>query len=435
MSRILPPHRTLRALWRDSRRAPACGAPAVPLQAALATALLLGGCGFADEPARWTVTVDRTSNGAPHVINQPPETGIEPTWVIEEELRIGALDEAGPSSFGRVKGLAVLDDGRMAVLDAQAQEVRLFAPDGAHLRTFGRKGAGPGELESPWGLMRDEGGRLWVPDHSNDRMTVYDPETGEAASYAMPVLRYGFIWDGAMLRDGRILKPSMTLAPERRDLLRVYSPTMELVDSILDPEYDGPPVDPKDPPGAFYWEAPGGLPRGYIQVPFHARPHSAFDPSGHRWVSDGGSAGYGVARMTLQHDTTLLFEARRPPVPLPPAVRDSAIEEVRSYLQQRGAARQDWSKVPTVRPSVEQLFVAEDGRVWVRTAGADSLVTFDLYDPDGRYAGTAVTPMNVSSSLAPVVRGQEFWAVVTDEFDVQYVVRGRLRPTARSEAP
>lgn len=385
-------------------------------------------CGEPDV-SDWEVSRDTLPGGATRVVNTPPAAGVEPRWRIEEELRIGTMDEGGPAQFGQIKGLAVTSDDHIAVLETQAQEVRVFGPDGAHHATFGGKGAGPGELGGAWGLMRDGDDRLWVPDHRNDRMSVYDPAGGFVTSYRMPVLSYGFVWDGGMLDDGRIVKPSITLSPERRAILRIYGPDMTLVDSILPPQPAGPPVDRTDPPSAFYWEAPGGMPRGYLGVPWYPRSQRVFDPGGAVWTSPGGDPAYRVTRRTLRGDTTLVIETRRAAVAVAAAVRDSAIDAIRGQLQERGAAtNQDWSKVPDVKPAVEGLFVAAEGRLWVRVASpADSLVVYDIYDRDGAYAGTAATPLRIYSWVSPVVRGDRFWAVVTDELDVQYVIRGSLR--------
>jgi len=41
---------------------------------------------------------------------------------LQEELRIGSADGNGPAAFGQVKGIQVLPDGRIAVLDAIAKE-------------------------------------------------------------------------------------------------------------------------------------------------------------------------------------------------------------------------------------------------------------------------------------------------------------------------
>lgn len=58
----------------------------------------------------------------------------------------------------------MLPDGRFAVADAQAEEVRIFDPDGRHLRTFGGKGAGPGELQGMQGVHLDHEGMLRVAE-------------------------------------------------------------------------------------------------------------------------------------------------------------------------------------------------------------------------------------------------------------------------------
>lgn len=398
-------------------------------QALLALPLLLVACERGEADGGWGVSVDTLPSGAVRVVNTPPAEGIQPRWLIEEELRIGSADAEGPELFGQLKGLAVTRDGRVAVLDAMAREVRIFGPDGGHLATYGGQGGGPGEFEAPWGLMRGADDRLWVPDHRSNRMSVFDPDDGFVTSYPMTVLRYGFVFDGAMLEDGRILVPSITPVPERRPMLRIYGPDMTQVDSVVAPP--PPPIDEKDPPGSFYWEAPGGLPRGYVGVPFYPSGQGVFDPAGLVWGSTGGVPAYRINRITLQGDTTLVLETLRPPVPLPDAARDSAIEWVRETLRERGiTAEQDWSKVPRVKPAVERLFVAEHGRLWVRTASPDSLVLFDLYEPDGAFAGTAATTLSPYRWIDPVVRGESIWFVATDELGVQYVVRARIREAA-----
>lgn len=411
--------------------------PTMPAPVALLALVLLAAAGCSggdDESSSWSTTRDTLETGVVRVVNAPPAAGPRPGYVIEEELRIGTIEGSGADQFGQVRGIAALADGRIAVLDAQAKEVRLFDPSGAHLASFARQGAGPGELEGPWGLIRDPGDRLWVPDHSNDRMTVFHPDSGYIRSYPMTVLRYGFIWAGAMLDDGRIVKPSITLFPERRDMLRVYGPEMALVDSILMPEPGGPPVDPQNPPSSFYWEAPGGMPRGYMTVPFYPRSQTVYAPTAEVWSSHGGAPAYRISRASLRGDTTLIIETRREPVPVPEATRDSAIDAIREAIRERGGnTSQDWSKVPRVKPPVEQMFVSDDDQLWVRTASPDSLVHFDVYDPDGSFDRTVVTDLALWPYLSPIVRGDRVWGVVTDEFGVQYVVRGRIRGRGAAE--
>lgn len=398
----------------------------------LALALAATACVEAG-PATWTTTVDTLAGGVVRVVNIPPAGAIEPTWVIEPEVRIGAIDAEGPTSFGQIRGIAVLDDGGVAVLDAQARELRIFGPDGTHRRSLGRQGSGPGELEAPFGLMRGPDGRLWVPDSRLRRMTVYHPVTGFVASYEFPLYRWGFIFQGAMTHDGRILKPSLTLRPERLDILRVYGPEMTLLDSLPMPAL--PAVDDDDPPSAFVFGSRESGAWGMMGVPYFPSRSQRLDPAGVVWSTGYGDPSYRIARWEPGGDTTLILETRRPPVPVTAAERDSAIDRIRDALRDRGGADQDWSKIPDVKPAVAGMYVADDGRLWVRAASPDPRFTYDVYDRDGRYAGTAITDLAVYTAIAPIIEGDHFWAVVTDELDVQYVVRARIHrePTGGAE--
>jgi len=382
-------------------------------------------CAGDDPHSKWEQAVDTLASGAVRVVHTPPPEGPEPRWVIEEELRVGTVIEGGPTSFGQIKGLAVTRGGHAVVLDAQARQLRVFDTDGNHVASFGRQGGGPGEFEEPFGLMRSPDDRLWVPDVPTNRMSVFHADSGFVESFPLRFLRYGFVWDGAMLDDGRIIKPSIVLET-RRDVLRTYDETMTQVDSVLLPE--APSVEPGDSPSSFYWEAPGGMPRGYISVPFYPRGESVFDRAGGIWLVPGGDPSYRITHASLEGDSLVAIETRRPPVPIPESVRDSAIDRIRALLRDRGGdTDRDWSKVPSVRPAVTGLFVADDGRLWARVASPDTVVTFDVYERDGRYAGTAVTSLDPYAYVDPVVRDGKFWAIVTDEFDVQYLVRARLR--------
>jgi len=386
--------------------------------------LTVAACGADGANRTWSTNMDTLPGGAVQVVNTPPDAGASPTWTLVEELRIGALDQDGPNTFGLLKGLAVLSDGRIAVLEAQAQDVRIFSADGAHLATHGREGPGPGELQGAWGLMRAADDRLWVPDHSNDRMTVFDPDSGLVRTYPMPVFLYGYVWRGAMGVDGRIFKPSITIEPPRRYVLRVWSTEMVLLDSL--PMRDTPEYDPEDPPGSFVWSAPDGRSRSFFGVPFYPQGRDLVDAHGRVWTASAGDPTYRLERWVPGGDTTLVLETLRPPVPVGAQERDSAISALRERLGELGAPDQDWSKIPQVHPAVLSMFLSDEGRLWVRTPSTDGSRTYDVYRDDGRYVGTAVTTLPVLEYVPPTVRGDRIWAVVTDELDVPFVVRARL---------
>ena len=163
-------------------------------------AIVLCGCSTSGPGASWEFSVDTLPNGTIYAVNAPA-LGVGPGWILREDLRVGTFDGDGPASFGGLRGLAVLGDGRFAVLDALAQEVRVFGRDGDHVATYGGKGGGPGEFEAAFGLMHHPDGTLWIPDYRNARMSVFDPDRGFQVSYRLLVFRRGFVWGGVCVRS------------------------------------------------------------------------------------------------------------------------------------------------------------------------------------------------------------------------------------------
>ena len=341
------------------------------------------------------------------------------------KLRVGSREGAGPDVFGYLKGLVALDGGGFAILDSQAQELRVFGGDGAHIATHGRKGQGPGEFADANGLMLGPGGRLWVPDARNGRMSVFDPEDGFVESFPFADGNFNATWNGAMVDGGRIYRPWRT---GNRRLLRVFDLTMTQVDSIPLPG-DGPEdeeFDPANQPGAFYQEMGGG----YMAygIPFYPGEVRYFDRQGALWSSRDGDPAYRFHRWQPGGDTTLLVETQRPPVTVPAVERDSVIDMMRQMTSNMGVGEWDWSRVPTVRPAVEDIFESDDGNLWVRTPAADGGVLFDVYSrgrrpPRNGHPGPRPEPLRPDR---PGGARRTAWLVVTDEVDVQYVVRARV---------
>lgn len=80
--------------------------------------------------------------------------------------RIGAFDGDPAYVFGNVVDAHFLPDGSLAVLDGQADSVRVFDPEGVHRYSIGGPGEGPGELSFPVSLVRPVEDELWVVDGS-----------------------------------------------------------------------------------------------------------------------------------------------------------------------------------------------------------------------------------------------------------------------------
>ena len=70
------------------------------------------------------VSMDTLRDGVRHLVNVPPAGGGVPQWTLKEELRLGNDDGSGPAGFAQVKALEVTSDGRIAVLETMAEEIR-----------------------------------------------------------------------------------------------------------------------------------------------------------------------------------------------------------------------------------------------------------------------------------------------------------------------
>src|SRR5207244_1325102 len=51
-----------------------------------------------------------------------------------------------------------------------------FSKDGKYIKTWGKKGSGPGEFDTPHSLAMDSSGRLFVADRGNSRIQLFDQD-------------------------------------------------------------------------------------------------------------------------------------------------------------------------------------------------------------------------------------------------------------------
>lgn len=404
---------------------------------AVVAAVVLTSCGEIPPEAAWKVTVD-TVAGTLRVVNTPPVSGATPTLRAEEELRVGTVEGGGPTSFGRIRSIAVLPDSRFAVADAQAEEVRLFDRKGGHLRTFGGKGAGPGELQGMQGVHVDHEGMLRVAEQVNTRLSIFHPDSGFVTSYPLRLHSYGFRgpWAAALDSTGRTLVASSGRYGEGRlwNMLRVYDSRMKQIDSIPYREYTD--IARRSVEGSGDDEVPGAwrvsLGNGawtWAQVPFYSQPHEVVAPTAEFWSSPEGKPELEITRWMPPGDTSLVLISRRRPDPVTAAERDSAMAALRERLAERSPTppRLDASRVPATKPPLYGLSLDDRDRLWIRVTEPTADTTlYDVFGRDGIHAETVALPFRIDRYVPPVVRGDTLWGVATDDMDVQYVIRAAL---------
>jgi len=81
-------------------------------------------------------------------VDQPAGTSDVPLWSVSSNPRvtIGQLEGDPAFLFQRISSATLIPDGRIAVADNGAANIRVFRQDGSFEREIGRRGEGPGEF-------------------------------------------------------------------------------------------------------------------------------------------------------------------------------------------------------------------------------------------------------------------------------------------------
>lgn len=120
---------------------------------------------------------------ANQLARQTPSALSDAVPVETPRLDLRLDSEWGVSS---IFGMTVDSRGRIYVLDAAEQTVRIFAKDGSPAGRLGRKGRGPGEFENAT-VMTMRGDTLWVFERSAGRITEFATDSRAFRSFTIVV--------------------------------------------------------------------------------------------------------------------------------------------------------------------------------------------------------------------------------------------------------
>jgi hypothetical protein len=145
-------------------------------------------------PAGGQQAVTRIEEGVPVVRNPKkpvPPGGVPASLTLKHDLTIGK--ESGDESyvFSQLRSVAVDERENIYALDMKEIKVRVFDKNGNHLRTFGKKGKGPGEIDSPLRMEMTRSDHLVVEDFASAKFVVFSPDG--AVLTEIPLGKYRFI--------------------------------------------------------------------------------------------------------------------------------------------------------------------------------------------------------------------------------------------------
>jgi len=426
----------------------------------LALILPLGACGddAADEPAGLA--------GA--------DFDLETTR--EEAYALGGFEAIDWDAFGNVSGIGFDDAENLYILDSQAASIHVVSTTGERLRSFGQRGEGPGELNSPRSMVVFPDGAVAVYDFSKFGWVTYGP-------------------DGEWIEDVTADDPSNIQLLGNFEVAGANAVFAEVVGQIRmasgpssaddeedeEPEEEGDPIvrvaleSGAEPTTVFRaWEPPppegaetelSGTTEGGGNMVFRMSPLRAFEPQLHFAALPDGrfaaldSTTYRVEIFDAQGTFERAIERPIPPVQVTSAIeaaeRDRRIAE--HDEQQRngsggggmrvitlggavggGAAQMD-GMADAMRerienmlffaeiPAIEALAADRQGRLWIQRSSGEpgEPGPTDIVRADGTYVGTIPADgLRIPDAFGP--NGLVAW-IETDEFDAERVVVARIQ--------
>ncbi len=356
------------------------------------------------------------------------------------EVSIGELEGPEELLFGSIRSIAVDDDHSVYVFDGQAHHVRVFDPDGAYVKTLGRRGEGPGEFRSAEAIGVLPDGRLVVRDIGNQRVAVFGPGAGQTDHWAYDPGNFGSNFPLHTDAQGRTYLITRDLSSTDWVMhIIVLGPDGTHLDTLPEPS------SPYEPPVVVAeGEVEGGYATYRQPVPFNPVFQWTVHPSGH--FVTGLPADY---RIDLARDDGMLrIERTTDPAP----VHDDEGAQRRASVERRLQSNipgwtWDGPSIPEHKPFYRQLLTGRDGRIWVRLATEGQPVEndnhdpedprsapvtwveplrYDVFEPDGTYLGVVAPPDEFWPYTNPVFDGDHVWAVTRDDLGVQRVARFRI---------
>lgn len=397
--------------------------------------LTLSACSGQAGP-RWSGTVDTLPNGAIRVGN-PAEGrwGDEGGWRLVPELVLGEVDGPEAAVFGAIAALEVDREGRIYVVDRQANELRIFTRDGAHVRSAGRTGRGPGEYQNANGLVWLSPDTLIVVDQRGERYSVISRDGQYVRSVPRRLGFYGWAFAGTYV-DGRVYEHTWIGrdADQRPALLGtvVAGAAMVPTEPVITDEIGGVPAPAGDtvflpqPPGPAYEALSVRTARGGMMIGVPWAPGAVYhlDRTGDLWFGHGSA--FRIVHAS-RGDTVMeiVLEATPAPVTAEERAEWEASESVQRFRQMGG--RIDTDGLPRVKPFFTGLYVDPEGYLWATVPAGPGQTAFAVFDPDGRYLGRLqVDGIERVTWLLPVVRNDRLHFIARDELDVQRVYAFRI---------
>lgn len=326
-------------------------------------------------------------DGVIHVMN--PAEPMEPPAVYElrDIWRLESETPEGDLVFGTVNEVTEDGEGNVYLLDTQLKTVHLISPEGEYVRSIGRAGEGPGELDDPTGVFIAPDSTIGIVD---TKRLVFFTRAGVLAGEWKPELS-GYSWYGLLQMFPSSKRYVVSLKRRRRVeqtistecLAGLFDKTGGLLASLAKRSWDIRPGEPflfdEEETEVLSYLSVAEDGSVYISPEFSEYSIHCFDPDGN-------------LRMVIERE----YEPVR-------REKEDVSELISYWRNVYRRVRQLDIRVEVFERNVTRLYARDDGWLWVETSrGWDNLPggvadILDVFDSDGRFVRQAVLRKDINT--------------------------------------
>lgn len=280
---------------------------------------------------------------------------------LREEFSIGK-GKKEEEMFSELTFFAIDSKGQIYVLDSKESAVKVFDAQGKYLRSFGKKGQGPGEMNQPVGIQVTPSGEIVVEDIMNQRLVYFSAEGNflKTVSTAKVLGLSGIVFDS----KGNIFARQFSMA-EKRLIWEVkkYTPDLSPLYTIDSVDFPNP-LEGKINPFRF------------ISI--------LYELSNNDYLFYGNTKDYDIR--VFSPDGKLVRKILKDYNPMKITEEDK--RDILSKIPDVGFGVKDRIVFPDYYPPYQLFSVDEEGRLIVRTnekGKTKGEYYYDVFDPEGKY--------------------------------------------------
>jgi len=321
-------------------------------------------------------------DGIREVHNLKPQWDNEQKVELEFVKKIGGLDATDENYIlFRPNDVALDNDGNIYVLDSGNFRVQKYDPNGMFLKTFGKKGQGPGELENPSALSIDAENNILV----NDKGVIeYLDQSGKEFKRITldPPANNTHILTPSKFISGRT---GLSFAPEILPLLNIFDQNGSQLSEFGEPvEHNIPMANNNENNINYAFDN-----KSNIYLTFRSKNRIE------KFSIDGKL----LYTMTRQ----LKFD------PIPAKYKSRIIREDFPPVY----SVEQWPDIFT-----KGIGIDDKDRLWVITMNGPESVEFEIYDPEGILLGYIPWVGIYNSSILRIINNRMFFIDRTEDMAV-----------------